>query len=171
VKDNYDITAYSPKQENDLDSLDYIRVNKLNTNSVHWFENDTEIVADFYLPQSVKDELLEDGILSKFAKYVEPQNSYRDKTTIEDDLSVYIYQNVVPRFIIDSIEIYALEGKNLSTEFVSTTDVTGLTANGYRIQTNYEVETYQNDSLSFRLIYKKRLGYNYSLKVLVKIEA
>ena len=171
VKDNYDITAYNPKKELDLDALDYIRVNKLNTNSVHWFENDTEVVADFYLPQSVRDELLEDGILSKFSKYVEPQNSYRDKTTIEDDLSVYIYQNVVPRFIIDTIEVYALEGKNLDTEFVSTEDVSGLTEGGYRVQTNYEVETYQNDSLSFRLIYKKRLGYNYSLKVLVKIEA
>jgi hypothetical protein len=171
VKDNYDITAYDSKQESDITSLDYIRVNKLNTKAIHWFENETEIVADVYLPKSVKDELLEDGIMSKFNKYVEPQNSYRDKTSIADDLEEYIYRNIVTRFIIDQIQVYAIEGKNLKTEFKSVVDATQMTAEGYQPQTNYETQTYQNDSLSFRLIYKKRLGYNYSLKVLVKIEA
>ena len=171
VKDNYDITAYDSKLESSIDGLDYIRVNRLNTKSIHWFESDTEIIADFYLPKSVKDELLEDGILSTFRKYVDPANSYRDKTTIEDDLTVYIYQNIVPRFIIDSVEIYAIETKASTTEFKSVVNAEEMTAEGYTPQTNYEVKTYQNDSLSFRLIYKKKLGYNYSLKVLVKIEA
>ena len=171
VKDNYDITAYTSRNELSLDQLDYIRVNKLNKSSIHWTETETEIIADFYLPKSIKDELIEDGILSKFRKYVDPENSYQDKTSIEDDLEVYIYRNIVPRFIIDSISIYGIEGKAMNTEFKSVNSAEEITAQGYTPQTNYDVKTYQNDSLSFRLIYKKRLGYNYSLKVLVKIEA
>lgn len=171
VKDNYDITSYQVEEVNTVDDLDYIRVNNLNKKSTYWFETDTQLIADFYLPQSIYEELLEDGIMSNFRKYVKPETSFMDKTSIEDDLEVYINKNIVPRFIIDSIEIYGIEGKNLNSEIISVNSATEMTAEGYSLQSNYDIQKYQNNSLSFRLIYNKKLGYSHKLKVLVKIEA
>lgn len=171
VKDSYDITAYSSTQESSLEDLDYIRVNTLNKTSIHWVETESQIFADFYLPASIVDELLEDGIKNVFRQYVEPENSFGEKDTIDDDLRQYIISNIVNRFIIDRIEIYGLQGKNIGTEFVSVESPQQLTLNGFTSLTNYETQQYQNDGLSFRLIYNKKLGYQAKLKVYVKIQA
>ena len=171
VKDVYDLTAFTVSNESSLENLDYIRVNSLNKTSIHWTETDAQIFADFYLPSSIIDELLEDGIKNIFRKYVQPENSFGEKDTIDDDVRQYIISNIVNRFIIDRIEIYGLQGKEIGTEFVSVASPLELTQGGFVIQTNYETQQYQNDGLSFRLIYNKKLGYQYKLKVLVKIQA
>lgn len=171
VKDVYDLTAYTSFKENSLEELDYIRINQLNKTAVHWTETDSQIFADFYLPSSIVDELLEDGIKDIFKKYVQPENSFGEKDTIDDDLSQYIVNNIVNRFIIDNIEVYGIQGKNIGTEFISVNSPAELKDGGYSILTNYETQQYQNDGLSFRLIYNKQLGYQYKLKVYVKIQA
>ena len=171
VKDNYDITAFTTSKESDINDLDYLRVNQLNKSAVHYIETDTQIIADFYLPSSIKNELIEDRILDKFRKYLSAQNSYGEKNSIEDDLEIYIYNNIVNRFIIDNIAIYGISGKDVVTEFESVIDADAVTKSGYNLETNYEIQSYQNDSLSFRLIYNKRLGYGHKLRVLIQIEA
>jgi hypothetical protein len=171
VKDTYSITAFNATLEKDINALDAIRVNKLNKTSIHWIETDTQIVADFYLPKSIYNELLEDGITSKFRKYVEAQYSYDDKTSILDDLEIYVYNNVVTRFIIDNIEIYGTEFKAGISGFESIVDPKLLSDGGFTSQTNYEIQSYQNDGLSFRLTYNKKYGYGHTLKVHVKIQA
>ena len=171
VKDTYDLTSFTSTLESGLDSLDSIRFNKLNKSAIHWLENDTEIIADFYLPKSIYNELLEDGILSKFSKYIKAENSYGNKESIEDDLERYVYKNIVTRFIIDNIEIYGISGKNLETQFVSVIHPSELSNGGYIPQTDFEIQGYQNDGLSFRLIYNKKQGYKYNLKLHIKIQA
>ena len=171
VKDVYDLTSFNAIEETSLDALDYIRFNKLNEGSIHWFESDEDIVADFYLPKSIYNELLEDGILSSFKKYVEPENSFGDKNSIEDDLEQYVYSNIVKRFIIESIEIYGIQGKDLNTEFISVETPDQLKDGGFKIQTGFDIQGYQNDGLSFRLIYNKMTGYKYNLKLHIKIQA
>lgn len=172
VKDTYDITRFESIKENSIDDLDSIRFNKLNTKGIHWVETDSEIIADFYLPKAIVNELREDKILESFSKYVSPQFSYADKTTILDDLEKYINSNIVNRFIIDSVNIYANKGKNITQGgFVAVTDPVDLTKNGFVLQTNFDIQGYQNDALSFRLIYTKSIGYGYNLKVHVKIQA
>lgn len=171
VKDIYDLTAYTSSREVSLEELDYIRVNQLNKAAIHWTETDSQILADFYLPSTIVDELLEDGIRDIFKKYVQPENSFGEKDTIDDDLRQYIVSNIVNRFIIDSIEIFGVQGKNIGTDFISVNSPSELTNNGYLKLTNYETQQYQNDGLSFRLIYNKQLGYQYKLKVYVKIQA
>ena len=171
VKDVYDLTSFTTTGESSLEDLDYIRINSLNKTSIHWVETDSQIFADFYLPSTIIDELIEDGIKNIFKKYIQPENSFGEKDTIDDDLEQYIISNIVSRFIIDNIEIYGLQGKNIGTEFVSVSSPIELTDDGFISLTNYETQRYQKDGLSFRLIYNKKLGYQYKLKVLVKIQA
>lgn len=171
VKNNYDLTAFSATKESSVNELDNIRLNYLNTSSIHWFENEQEVVADFYLPNSIAEELKEDGIEDKFKKYVDPTTSFGNKETISDDLDLYINSNIVNRFIIDSVEIYGIESKAVKTQIVSVDEVSKLKDDGFKKLTNYTVKAYQNDALSFRLIYNKRNGYSYKFKIHVKIEA
>ena len=171
VNDIYELTSFLSINENSLESLDYIRINLLNKSSIHWTETDSQIFADFYLPSSIIDELLEDGIRGVFKNYLKAENSFGEKDSIDDDLQQYIVNNIVNRFIIDKIELYGIEGKNIGTEFISVIDPNDLTSDGYMALTNYEIQKYQNDSLSFRLIYNKKIGYQYKLKAYVKIQA
>lgn len=171
VKDNYDLTSFTQNEESSIDSLDYIRFNQLNKKAIHWFEEEDTITADFYLPKSIFNELLEDGIFNEFKKYVDAENSFGDKSTVKDDLEIYVYKNIVNRFILENIEIYGKEAKNISTSLISINDPSDLAKGGFIPLTNFEIRGYQNDGLSFRLIYNKRKGYKYSLKFHIKIQA
>jgi hypothetical protein len=171
VRDSYDITKYTNVQENSIESLDKVRSNNSNTETIHWYEDDSQIIADFYLPDAILEELIEDGIRKYFKKYVNASNSFGDKSTIEDDLKLYAKANISPRFIIDGIFIYGIEGKDLTTNFLPVLSTSELTNNNFKQLTNFNIQGYQNDGLSFRLIYNKRLGYSYNFKIHVKIQA
>ena len=171
VKDVYDLTRFTVTQESSIDTLDAIRFNKLDRTGIHWLDTDSQIIADFYLPKAILDELKEDKIAQSFSKYILKEFSYADKTTLDDDLEKYVYSNIVNRFIIDSVDVYAIFGKNIESNFVSVEDPKELLDNGFVLQTNFDIQGYQNDALSFRLIYNKRVGYGYALKVHVKIQA
>lgn len=171
VKDTYDITRFSDIQENSLEELDRIRFNQSNKSSIHWYENESQLIADFYLPSAILNELLEDGITSRFKRYIKSEFSFGDKESIQDDLSIYSNTNITPRFILDTIDIYGIQGKDLTTGFVSVDNVEDLTLNSYTKLSNYNILSYQNDGLSFRLIYNKILGYSYNFKIHVKIQA
>jgi len=171
VKDSYDITKFTNVQEKSVESLDSIRINNLNTETIHWFEDEAQVIADFYLPNAILGELIEDGIKENFRKYVNPANSFGDKSSIDDDLKIYANANISTRFIIDSINIYGIEGKDILTDFVSVLNVNELTKDKFEKLTNFNIQSYQNDGLSFRLIYNKRRGYSYNFKIHVKIQA
>jgi hypothetical protein len=171
VRDTYDITKFDNTQEASIEVLDKIRFAKSNVTSIHWVEDDLQVIADFYLPTAILNELIEDGIENQFWKYVNAANSYGDKSSLKDDLQVYSKSNISPRFIIDGIKIYGIEAKGLETNFVSVTQTSQLTNDNYRELTNFNIQSYQNDGLSFRLIYNKKLGYSYNFKVHVKIQA
>lgn len=171
VRDTYDITKFDTMQEVSIEVLDKIRFAQSNTASIHWVEDLAQVIADFYLPTAILNELIEDGIETTFKKYVSAANSYGDKSSIKDDLQVYSKSNISPRFIIDSIKIYGIEAKGLETNFVSVTQTSQLTLDNYVELTNFNIQSYQNDGLSFRLIYNKKHGYSYNFKVHIKIQA
>jgi hypothetical protein len=105
-------------------------------------------------------------------RYIEPLNSFGDKTTLKDDVVEYIKRNVVNRFIVDSISIYALESRELNqTSFESLTSPSNITGGGFVEQSNYDIKKFTSDGLSFRLIYNKKPSYNYTFRIHVKIEA
>ena len=171
VKDAYDITKYEQTIEESIGRLDSIRINNLNTTSIHWTEDDNSIYADFYLAKAISDELREEFIERQFSTYVKSNNSFGDKNSIEDDLDIYINNNIITRFIIDNTVIYGLEQKGGSSEFTSVTAVSQLTNDRYKQINSYTIQGYQGDSISFRLIYNKRPGYSYKLRVHIKIQA
>ena len=103
VRDTYDITKFDYIEESSIEVLDKIRFANSNKASIHWVENELQIIADFYLSTAILNELIEDGIGRQFQSYVNPENSYGDKSSIEDDLKIYSGSNISPRFIIDSI--------------------------------------------------------------------
>jgi hypothetical protein len=119
----------------------------------------------------VLDELLEKGIKVSFDNYVSAAKSFGDLTTTMDDLQLYSEQNIVPRFIIQSINIYAKEGKNINTTFINQADPLLIDIDIYKKQTNYSTEGFVQDRLNFRLIYNRKPSYNYEFKVVVKIIA
>jgi hypothetical protein len=171
VKDVYDITKYSQTREESIEILDSIQINKLNTTSIHWTEDNSTLYADFYLPKAISSELREEFIRDEFLRYVSAENSFGDKGSIDDDLDIYIDNNISTRFIIDNITIYGLEQKGGSSEFTSVTEISQLTNDRYRLLDSYTIQGYQGDALSFRLIYNKRPGYSYKLRVHIKIQA
>ena len=171
VKDTYDITKFDSTQESSIEVLDKIRFAQSNKTAIHWIDDESQVIADFYLPTAILNELTEDGIEQEFGRYVNPSTSYGDKSSIKDDLQVYSKANISPRFIIDAIKIYGIEGKGLETGFVSVTETTQLTADNFKELTNFNIQSYQNDGLSFRLIYNKQGKYSYNFKVHVKIQA
>ena len=171
VKDTYDITKFDSTQEVSIEVLDKIRFAQSNKTAIHWINDESQVIADFYLPTAILNELTEDGIEQEFGRYVNPSTSYGDKSSIKDDLQVYSKANISPRFIIDAIKIYGIEGKGLETGFVSVTETSQLTADNFKELTNFNIQSYQNDGLSFRLIYNKQGKYSYNFKVHVKIQA
>lgn len=172
VRDEYDITAYQVTEEESLEILDEIRVSDKSTTSIHFFETEEQVFADFYLPDAIVSELLEYNAGVYLERYIEPLNSFGDKTTLKDDVVEYIKRNVVNRFIVDSISIYALESRELNqTSFESLTSPSNITAGGFVEQSNYDIKKFTSDGLSFRLIYNKKPSYNYTFRIHVKIEA
>lgn len=167
----YDITAFTVEQANSLEELNSIKANNSASTAIVWTETNEKIYADFYVKKSVLNELVEQGIKTSFDTYVTPAKSFGDLTTTEDDLQEYVEQNIVPRFNIDSIEFYAKEAKNINTNFLSATSATDIDLTIYKPQTNYTVESFATDRLSFRLIYNKRYEYSYQFKIMVKIQA
>ena len=171
VSNTYDITSFDEIQLNSIDELNQYRENNKNTRSLAWTEVDDKIYADFYIKKAVLDKLLQDGIKSLFDNYVSPLKSYGDLTTTLDDLQLYSEQNIVPRFIIRSIDIYAKEGKNINTSFNNENSSQIIDTDIYKKQTNYSTEGFVQERLNFRLIYNKKPSYNYEFKVVVKIIA
>ena len=176
VRDTYDITKFDDIKEPSIEVLDKIRFANSNRASIHWVENELQIIADFYLSTAILNELIEDGIERQFQSYVNAENSYGDKSSVQDDLKIYSVSNISPRFIIDSIKVYGIQGKVGNglfnqTQFVSVTQTSQLTIDNYRELTDFNIQSYQNDGLSFRLIYNKKLEYSNKFKVHVKIQA
>ena len=171
VSDVYNISSFSAIKLSNIKELDEYRDNNKSTYSLAWVETEDKILADFYIKKSILDELLEGGIKSLFDTYVNSSKSYGDLTTTLDDLQQYCEYNIAPRFIIDSIQIYAKEGKNLVTSFINEIDPNTIDFDIYKLQTNYAIEGFVQDRLSFRMIYNKKPSHNYEFKIVVKIVA
>jgi hypothetical protein len=171
VDDIYTLSRFNAVQTTSLDELNNSSIKASRDNSIFWFEDDSKVYIDVYLRYALLDELIENGINNKFNKYIVPSKSYGDITTIDDDLVKYVDSNIVPRFIIDTVELYAKEGKDITTSFLSVQDVTSIDQTAYSKQSSYSFTTFAEDRLGFRLIYNKKPGYKYQFIPAIKIIA
>lgn len=172
VKDEYNITAYSPIYVNSLKELDIIRYDEKENQSAYVFEDSQKIYIDFYIMDSIINELIEDEkLVSYYSKYVKAENSYGDKTSLEDDTILYIKDNIIPRFELDEILIYGKPVTSENTKLDSVVNLEDIMSDGYLPLTNFEVRRFAEKPLDFRLIYNKKPGYNYKFRVHSKIIA
>lgn len=171
VADSYILSNFNAVKLNSIDELDSFGIKASRDASIGYFENEEKVYMDVYLKYAVLDELIEGGVKSKFNKYVDPAKSFGDITTIEDDLTKYVELNIVPRFIIESVDLYAREGKDIQTGFTSVSDVSLIDQSVFVRQSNYTYKTFTEDRLGFRLIYNKKSGYQYNFIPAIKISA
>ena len=171
VSDEYILSRFNATRVASVDELDRFSIKASKDNSIAYYETDDKIYIDVYAKFALLDELIEKGINKKFNKYIAPSKSYGDITTIDDDLVRYVEYNIVPRFIIESVDLYARESKDLETSFLSVQDVSNIDQTTYTKQANYTYQNFNEDRLGFRLIYSKKPGYHYHVIPAIKIIA
>ena len=171
VKNNYDLISFKYQAINSKEKLDEILSNSINEAEVLLFEDENEIVADFYITDITTRLLKEDGVLSGIQNYVSVQNSAGDKTTLSDDADFYINNNIIEQFVVDSVKLYTKRFKGAASSIVSSNDINLIGDGGFSPDNNFTYKPHKQKPMNFRLIYNKRLGYSYDIKPMIKIKS
>ena len=106
IKNEYDITSFTYQNVDSQEDLDFILKNGINKTEVTMFEDKKQIVADFYITDAATRLLRNDGVFDIINKYVNVEDSAGDKTTLVDDANFYINNNIIEKFVVDSILLY-----------------------------------------------------------------
>ena len=171
TKDSYSVYQFESSRVETESELDEILRNSNNLTNVVFFEDDSNIFADFYMDGLIAKIIGEDGLASTIEKFVDPAKSAGDKETVSDDVILYALNNMVPIYGIDSIEIYSRRFKGEASEIISTSAIDLLNNGGYKEDGGFTYRLHGKKSLNFRLIYNKQLGYSYSIRALIKIQS
>lgn len=171
IKDNYDLISFTYQNIESKEMLDDILKNSTNESEVLLFEDDNEIVADFYIVDIATRVLKEDGVLSRIQSYVSPENSAGDKTTLSDDANFYINKNIIEQFVVDSVKLFTKRFKGAASSIVSINDINLIGTDGFSPDNNFTYKQHKQKPMNFRLIYNKRLGYSYDIKPMIKIKS
>jgi hypothetical protein len=171
TKDSYSIYEFTVSNVTTESELDEILRNSNNSTDVVFFEDDTNIFADFYMDGLIANVIGDDGLAETIKKFVEPEKSAGDKDTVTDDVTLYALNNMVPLYGIDSIEIFTRNFKGSGSEIISTNSIDLIDNDGYISDESFTYRLHSKKSLNFRLIYNKKLGYSYSIRALIKIQS
>ena len=163
----YEFTSTPVASEADLDSI--LR-NGSNKTDVVYFETDDQIIIDFYMRDLIAKVIGDDGLRNTIEKFVEASKSAGDKTTIEDDVIEYGLNNIVELYRLDDIQLFTREYKGSASTIESVSDL-DIIDNGYAKDREFTYSLHGKKPLNFRLIYSKKLGYSYSIRALIKIQA
>ena len=167
---SYSILEFTTSSVTSESELDLILVNDSSKTNVVFFEDNNSIIADFYLSDLIAGVIGDDGLRQTINLFVSPENSEGDKTTVEDDIKKYALNNIVGLYVMENIQLYTKKYKGNPSEFIST-DSIELIDNGYVADQNFTYNAHGQKPLNFRLIYNKELGYSYSIRTLIKIQA
>ena len=171
VGNSYDIYNFNINDKiEDIQELNEIKeLNNLDYEIV-FLENDKEIIVDFYLNKSISRLLENLGIRKTIEKYVDPLNSFGRIDTLDDDVSAYISNNILPLYSIKKINLYVLEYKGNQSYIESSQNLEEISSN-YKLDSNFTYKLDSKNQLNFRLIYNKRIGYSYKIKPVIKIKS
>jgi hypothetical protein len=169
-KPSYSIYEFTSSSVNSASDLDVILKNSSNKTDVVYFEDANNLIVDFYLGGIAAKTIGEDGLFETIQKFVNPVDSAGDKTTVEDDVTLYAANNMVGLYRLDDIQIYVKEYKGSPSEVISADSIDTID-NGYTKVSDFTYQLHGKKPLNFRLIYNKKLGYSYSMKALIKIQA
>ena len=169
VDKNYTLLQFNTNIVKTEEELDDILRNNTNTSSIVMFEDDTRVVLDFYIDYTINKRLSYDGVLNAISKYVAPEDSAEDKTSLVDDSRLYVDKNLINTFNVAQIKLYTKRIKGEASSLESVTEVELLDNGGYVVDQNFSFKAHEQKPLNFRLIYNKRLGYSYRIRPMVKI--
>jgi hypothetical protein len=171
IKDNYTLTSFNYKSVDSVEELDEILKNSINQAEVLFFEDEKEIIADFYITDISTRLLSNDGVLKAITQYVSAQNSAGDRTTLTDDANFYIDKNIISQFVVDSIQLFTKRFKGSASTIVNTENINLIGEGGFSPDNNFTFKPHKQKPMNFRLIYNKRLGYSYNIKPMIKIKS
>ena len=171
LEDVYTLLDFSFELVGDKEKLDDILRNSNNTSDVMLFEDNEVIIADFYMDLIIYKKLRDAGVLSTLNTYVNPKNSFGDKTTLVDDAESYVVKNLLDTFTLDNLLLYSKPFKGVASSIVSSSSTLILDTNGFDVDNNFTYKQHAETPLNFRLIYNKRLGYSYDIRPMIKIKS
>ena len=169
IKNEYDITSFTYQNVDSQEDLDFILKNGINKTEVTMFEDEKQIVADFYITDAATRLLRNDGVFDVINKYVNVEDSAGDKTTLVDDANFYINNNIIEKFVVDSILLYTRDFKGRPSSIINIYE--DIRAGGFTPDNNFRFKSHKQKPMNFRLIYNKRLGYSYDIKPMIKIKS
>lgn len=171
VKALYDLTTFTSMIVNTEEELDLILKNSNNKTDVVVFEDRNRVVIDFYMEDVVYKKLKDDGVLNTLTRFINPQDSIGDKTSLIDDTESYVFKNLLDLYTIDGISLYVRPQKETVSNVISSSTLAELSSTGFAEDTSYTYKMHGQTPLNFRLIYNKRLGYSYDIRPMVKIKS
>ena len=169
IKNEYDVTSFTYENVDSQEDLDFILKNGINKAEVTVFEDEKQIVADFYITDAATRLLRNDGVFDVINKYVNAEDSAGDKTTLIDDANFYINNNIIEKFVVDSISLYTRDFKGRPSSIINIGE--DIRAGGFTPDNNFRFKSHKQKPMNFRLIYNKRLGYSYDIKPMIKIKS
>ncbi len=147
-----------------------IDLNNLNE-EIFYSEINSVITLNIFIEKKLRN-YLHDGVYNTFVKYINPLYSYGSKESIEDDVTEYINQNILPRYKISGIDLYIKQEKmDGATNYLPLTiNNSDKLRSGMKIFNNFQVKGLNNSSFDISLIYNKILGYKTSIGLSIKID-
>lgn len=171
LADGYELMEFTSTKVVREEDLEKVLKNDTNTTDIVYFEDSERLIADFYISDVTYKKLRDSGVLNTIVKFVRPENSIGDKTSLVDDTESYVTKNLLEIFTLDLVELYVREHKEGDSQFFSSASADELDANGFDIERGFTYKLHNQTPLNFRLIYNKRLGYSYDIRPLVKIKS
>ena len=171
IKNTYVLTQFSTQRVESQEELDSILRNNNNEANVVLFEDNENIIADFYLNDVIYLKLSSDGALKTLTKFIDPNLSIGDKTSLDDDMRSYVDQNLTPAFTVKEINLFVTKFKGGVSNIISSPDVGSIEDGGFSRDQSFTYSLHGDTPLNFRLIYNKRLGYSFNIKPMIKIQS
>ena len=166
---NLYLTKFNTSIVTSLKDLNTIRDSGKPTTQTVVFETRDQVFVDFYNETVIVDELLEAGVLLTIKKYVNPDESFGDLTTIEDDAKQYALKNLNPLYKIESLQLFVKQIKDVNSSISSKDSPEEVLTSDYVEDGNFTYQLHANKPFNLRLIYNKRVGYTYSILPIIKI--
>jgi hypothetical protein len=171
LKDVYYLTEFTTQRVNSEEELDDILRTSNNDRDVVIYEDNQNLIIDFYLDDVVYQKLSSLGALNTLTRFIDPKLSIGDKTTLEDDMRSYVAKNLIDVFTVDQIDLWVKRFKGKESEVLSTSSINLLDNDGFTKDQSFTYRKHGDTPLNFRLIYNKRLGYSYDIRPMIKIQS
>jgi hypothetical protein len=177
IKDEFNIEDFISEQVSDINDLDNneIYFQPGNETELIYFVDENQIIVDVFLEKRIIRYLYENGIKELFEKYVKPELSFGDITSISDDVIKYISKNILNRYSLNIINLYTFKSLNRNLN-ISIPEVETNITDSQKINTGYKLSNDFNfnklssrSNFNLRMIYNKTRGYSYSISPSFKI--